>query len=157
MLSPGLLAVMMWSQSHALLVAVEAWEAIHLHMRWAWRSGRTIIIGVMFYSKVEALDAYSIALSVPKLRCPRSVWRSPCALPAILADGREPPRSFWIQGSSVLQNSVLSPYSSFRWRVESRLQSAQVPSSSHGYFICKACRQVESEGPCVRYSASFVG
>lgn len=47
--------------------------------------------------------------------------------------------------------------SSFRWRVESRLQSPQFPYSSHGCFVCKACRLVESEGPCARFPAAFVG
>ena len=58
----------------------------------------------------------------------------------------------------VLQKSASLLFSSsFRWRVESRLQSPQVANSSHGSLTCKACRRVESEGPCVRPSAVFIG
>ena len=94
-------------------------------------------------------------IHVPKLRRPHSCGARrvlSCSLQFSLAA----PRAFWL----LLQKSVsvlVSPLSSFRWRVESRLQSPQFPSLSHGCSVCKACRPVESEGPCARFLAIFVG
>lgn len=91
--------------------------------------------------------------NVPRLMASPQSWRSQAAVcPSAACNSR----AFWL----LLQNSVsvfVSPLSSFRWRVESRLQSPQFPSLSHGCFICKACRPVESEGPCARFPAVSVG
>lgn len=87
------------------------------------------------------------------LCCPSpQLWRSPCALSADcqFSPGRR-------SGSAEIRFSFRPFVSSFRWRAESRLQSPQFPSSSHGCFVCKACRPVESEGPCARFPAVFVG
>jgi hypothetical protein len=109
-----------------------------------------LVLVSFVHAKIEALDACSM---FPDSGAPRSsgARRPLFALlqPAI------PGRSGFCCKTPF--SVFVSPLSSFRWRVESRLQSPQFPSLSHGCFICKACRPVESEGPCARFPAVSVG
>lgn len=104
--------------------------------------------------KIEAIGRlFNVSKPVPS---PQS-WRSLRAL----CNSRW--RRLGRSGCSLQSAEIRSPFlvsavfSSFRWRVESRLQSPQFPSLSHGCSDCRACRPVESEGPCARFPAVFVG
>lgn len=82
------------------------------------------------------------------------------ALPAVRLSAQESLRALWCL-KRVWVGRAETPFSpeflGFRWRVEARLQSPLFANSSHGSLTCKACRQVEFGGPCVRFSAGFIG
>ena len=81
-------------------------------------------------------------------------------LPAVRLSARKSLRGVVVPEES-LGRSCKSPLRFFPLKLSLargvEIAIATIPLLSHGSLTCKACRRVESEGPCVRFSAVFTG